>query len=247
MIRLKIQIISDLHLEFGDMVVPRIDRDLLIIAGDLDIGKKPIKFIKEQLKISPVIYILGNHEFYHQDYDEIMDFWKKIKITNFYFLENSAVELNGIKFLGAILWTDINKGNKKDIAEAKLGLNDFYVIRKDNRKFTPEDTIILHNQSVKWLKNELKKEFNGKTVVITHHLPSNLSSHKKYEKSPINPCFYSDLDDIIKTFSPGLWIHGHTHDSFDYLLDNTRIICNPRGYWNREENQKFNPSLIIEI
>ena len=247
MIRLKIQIISDLHLEFGNMSVPMVDRDLLIIAGDLDIGKKPIKFINEQLKISPVIYILGNHEFYHQDYDEIMDFWKKIKLKNFYFLENSAVELSGIRFLGAILWTDINQGNNNDIETAKVGLNDFRVIRKENWKFTPEDSIILHNQSIKWLRNELKKEFNGKTVVITHHLPSYLSVHKKYEKSPINPCFYSDLDDLIKKFKPNLWIHGHTHDSFDYVLDHTRIVCNPRGYNNIEENQQFNPAMIVEI
>jgi len=247
LIRLKIQILSDLHLEFGNISVPRVDRDLLIIAGDLDIGEKPIDFIKEQLKISPVIYILGNHEFYHQDYYEIMDFWKKIEITNFYFLENSAIEFSGIRFLGAILWTDINKGNRNDIEAAKIGLNDFRVIRKENRKFTPEDSIILHNESVKWLKNELKKEFKGKIVVITHHLPSYLSVHKKYEKSPINPCFYSDLDNLIKKFKPNLWIHGHTHDSFDYVIDNTRIVCNPRGYVNIEENKKFNPSLIIEI
>jgi len=247
LIRLKIQILSDLHLEFGDMSVPIVDRDLLIIAGDLDIGKKPIDFIKEQLKISPVIYILGNHEFYHHDYDEIMDYWKKIDITNFYFLENSGVKLNGIRFLGAILWTEINKGNKKDIEAARLGLNDFRVIKKENRKFTPEDSIILHNQSIKWLKSELNRNFKGKTVIITHHLPSYLSVHKKYKKSPITPCFYSDLDYIIKKFTPDLWIHGHTHDSFDYVLDNTRIVCNPRGYLNFEENKKFNPSLIIEI
>ena len=236
-----------MHLEFGNISIPKVDRDLLIVAGDLDIGKKPIKFIKEQLKISPVIYILGNHEFYHQDYDEIMDFWKKIKITNFYFLENSAVQINGIRFLGAILWTDMNQGNKIDIEAAKLGLNDFEIIRKDKRKFTPEDSIILHNQSIKWLKTELKKHFDGKTVVITHHLPSNLSIHKRFKKSSINPCFYSDLDYIIKIFKPDLWIHGHTHESFDYVLDNTRIICNPRGYCNFEENRNFNPSLIIEI
>lgn len=229
------------------MSVPRVDRDLLIIAGDLDIGKNPIKFIKEQLKISPVIYILGNHEFYNQDYDEIMDFWKKIEITNFHFLENSTVELSGIRFLGAILWTSINKGNKKDIKEAKIGLNDFSVIRKDNRKFTPEDSIILHNKSINWLKSELNKKFEGKTIVITHHLPSYLSIHKRYEMSPINSCFYSDLEDIIKKFKPDLWIHGHTHECFDYLLGKTRIVCNPRGYLNFEINQQFNPSLIIEI
>jgi Icc-related predicted phosphoesterase len=229
------------------MSIPRVDRDLLIIAGDLDIGKKPIDFIKEQLKISPVIYILGNHEFYHQDYDEIMDFWKKIEISNFYFLENSTIELSSIRFLGAILWTDLNKRNKKDIEAAKIGLNDFRMIRKDTRKFTPEDSIILHNQSIKWLKAELKKEYKGKTVIITHHLPSYLSVHKKFEKSPITPCFYSDLNYIIKKNKIKLWIHGHTHESFDYLLNNTRIICNPRGYCNFEENQKFKPALIVEI
>ena len=236
-----------MHLEFGNMVIPRVDRDLLIIAGDIDIGEKPIDFIKEQLKISPVIYILGNHEFYHQDYYEIMDFWKKIEISNFYFLENSAIQFSGIRFLGAILWTDINQGNNNDIEAAKVRLNDFRAIRKENRKFTPEDSIILHNQSIKWLKSELKKEYSGKTVVITHHLPSYLSVHKKYEKSPINPCFYSDLDDLIKKFKPNLWIHGHTHDSFEYVIDNTRIVCNPRGYINIEENKQFNPSLIIKI
>ena len=244
---MKIQIISDLHLEFGGISLPNVERDLLIIAGDLDIGKKPLEFIKKQIKISPVIYILGNHEFYHQNFDEILDFWKNIKMHNFYFLEKSSVEIKNIRFLGAILWTDMNKGNKKDIQAAKLGLNDFTVIRKQNRKFTPEDSIILHNQSVKWLKTELKKEFKGKIVVITHHLPSYRSTHKKFQNSSINSCFSSDLDNIIKKFKPNLWIHGHTHESFDYMIENTRIICNPRGYKNLEENKNFNPSFIVDI
>jgi Icc-related predicted phosphoesterase len=96
-----------------------------------------------------------------------------------------------------------------------------------------------------WLVKKLDEPFEGKTVVVTHHLPSARSVSDKYEGSTINPCFASNLDEHFGKMD--LWIHGHTHDSFDYAINGTRVICNPRGYWKKELNQSFIPTLVVEI
>ena len=110
---MKVQVLSDLHLEFGNFINPLEDRDLLIIAGDLHVGSKGLEFIKQELKKSPIIYVLGNHEFYHYQFQEITKFWTSCDLEGLYVLENSQVELEGWKFLGATLWTNLSNLNKK--------------------------------------------------------------------------------------------------------------------------------------
>ena len=243
---MKIHIISDLHLEFGDYTPPSVERDLLILAGDIHVGKRSVRFLEEQLQLSPVVYILGNHEFYNHDVETIITFFQTLNLPGLHFLHNSSYQTPQVRFLGCPLWTDVNRQNKIDIQNIARGLNDFHVIQNGYRPFTVEDSIERHLTSVAWLKTELSKPFEGKTVVITHHMPSMQSVVPKYQMSPLNYGFASDLDQFIRDTQPDVWIHGHTHDSIGYQLGGTQIVCNPRGY-PHEVNPDFDPCLTLDM
>jgi len=107
----------------------------------------------------------------------------------------------------------------------------------------------LFEKNKAWLKNELAKPFDGKTVVVTHHAPSLGSLHAQYADNPWNPCFISDLEYLMGD-GVDLWMHGHTHNNFDYRVHGTRVVCNPRGYPNplgNWENMMFNPDLMVQL
>jgi hypothetical protein len=135
----------------------------------------------------------------------------------------------------------------KCISYGELYLNDFRTIRDGGRNYSPKKMIQLHEKSLDWLQQELENPFDGKTVVITHHLPSMSSVAERYKQDLLSACFSSELAHLFGKMS--LWIHGHTHDSCDCEMNGTRVVCNPRGYVrsNHAENPEFNPSLIIEI
>ena len=120
-------------------------------------------------------------------------------------------------------------------------------VNQPGEKFTPIDTYMLHKLSLDWLQSGLSMKKDEKTVVITHHIPSPSGIHPKYAGGELNHAFHSDLDDFIITNKPSLWIHGHTHDSMEYVIGETKIICNPRGYYPNDLNEKFKDDLIIEI
>lgn len=98
---------------------------------------------------------------------------------------------------------------------------------------------------VGWLRTQLTDEFVGTTVVVTHHLPHPRSIHRKYKASSLNPSFASDLSNLMGP-SVSLWIHGHTHESFDYVVNSTRVVCNPRGYAPMELNEAFDPVFTVD-
>ncbi|MCY3409998.1 MAG: metallophosphoesterase [Candidatus Heimdallarchaeota archaeon] len=246
---MRIQILSDLHLEFGPIKLDSVDRDLLILAGDVFVGTKALGFIQEQLEISPVIYVLGNHEFYHHDYDEVWRQWKHIsKITEgLSVLENQSIRIDDIEFFGCVLWSDFEDQSISSMNAAQSGMMDYQVIRKDDALLVPIDTLMIHKQSVDWLGNAVTDSNAEKKVVITHHLPSFNSVHPKYHHSTLNGAFYSDLNHFITEAKPNYWIHGHTHEVCDYSIGSTRIRCNPRGYVGYEYTPEFNPHLILEM
>lgn len=245
---MKIQIISDLHLEFKPFLpaLHKYNRDILIIAGDLHVGISGVEFLSNEVCITPVLYVLGNHEFYNHHYADIVKFWQNTPLNNLYFLQNSKFVQENCRFLGTTLWTDVNHGNKIDLQNARRGLNDFTCIQYQDHVFTPEDSMQLYKRNRIWLKEQLQKPFSGKTVVITHHLPSKRSIDPQFANSPLNPVFFAHCEDLITEFQPDLWIHGHTHSSCDYKIGNTRILCNPLGY-PKETNPNFKSDLIIQI
>lgn len=159
--------------------------------------------------------------------------------------------INGVRFLGATLWTDFQLfgSDKKESAmiHAKIGLQDFRLIHEDAMLFSPVHSVELHEQSLAWLAAKLDTPFDGKTVVITHHLPSRQSVVERYKQEWLSACFASELDYLFGKMS--LCVHGHTHDNLNYEVGGTRVICNPLGYvtYRGQENFHFNPKLIVEV
>ena len=160
--------------------------------------------------------------------------------------------IDGIRFLGSTLWTDFilfgEPAKQQAMSAGQRYLNDFRLIKEQRKVFSPARSIELHEESLAWLSTKLQEDFIGETVVVTHHLPSMQSVSDKYKTSILSACFASNLDSL---FGRGaLWIHGHTHDSFDYEQNGTRVLCNPRGYsryGHDQENNEFNPVLVVEL
>jgi len=247
-----INYMSDLHLEFQDpdfqlkLTNPQ-NADVLILAGDIT-TKVDVDWIKAVSEYYPdVIYIMGNHEYYYGNLPDVRIKTQEIfKNTNVHVLENSSVCINGINFHGCTLWTDCGNGDSATIADVNLGMNDFRFINTQGRSLISFDTYELHKKSLAWLKNIVKTG----DVVITHHAPSFKSMHPMYQNSKLNPAFMSDLELDIQEMEPMLWFHGHVHNSCDYKISDTRVLCNPRGYAgvrNMPENKDFNPNAIVEI
>ena len=136
--------------------------------------------------------------------------------------------------------------------EAKHSLIDHECIRcAPESRFTPPQAQALHREAVAWLASKLAKPHDGKTVVVTHHLPSMQSVAERFKASPLSAAFASNLDHLVERAD--LWIHGHTHDNFDYRLGKCRVVCNPRGYVRERyertevENKTFKPELVVEL
>ena len=254
---MKLHILSDLHLGVQGMAQPATDADVVILAGDISRPERAAAWALAFGK--PVIYVIGNHEFYGSSLPEVKAaFHRLLDGTQVHLLDDSAVELGGVRFLGATLWTDfLAHGEGERQAEAmrqtREFMYDFKRVRTgpgaDAPLLTPEDTTRLVAASSRWLDAELNRPFAGPTVVVTHHAPTLHSIHPRFVGSPINAAFVSDAAWLLKGRRAQLWIHGHTHDSFDYEVDGTRVLCNPRGYARdgKVENARFNPELVVSV
>ena len=248
---MNILILSDLHLELSTFSAPQDDVDVIVLPGDIHKNNLGIYWARATWPDKPIVYVAGNHEFYKQDRLNVLENLRLAAAEqNVYFLENDEVVINGVRFIGCTLWTDFclyGKGKQAECMDiARELLNDFALISEQGLQFTPEDSLMLHHQSKDWLSKKLINEtFQGKTVVVTHHCPSWNSVAPKYQSNLLSACFASRLEDLLGKSQ--LWIHGHTHERFDYDLKGTRVVCNPRGYVLRGdvENSSFNPHKIV--
>ncbi|MCK5746820.1 MAG: metallophosphoesterase, partial [Oricola sp.] len=102
-----------------------------------------------------------------------------------------------------------------------------------------------HAYASTFIEQALRIPHDGPTVVVTHYAPHPQSVSKQFRGSGLNPAFVSDLSPIIERYAPDLWVHGHMHESFDYRVGRTRVVCNPRGCGT--ENPGWNPVLVVEV
>jgi predicted phosphodiesterase len=247
---MKLHILSDLHIEFADFELPETDADLIVLAGDVGVGMTGVEWITKQESDKRIIYVPGNHEFYGHDISLIEEL-KNAAPRNVHVLDNEQVIIDGVRFLGAVLWTDFLLFGEVDkwfsTQRARQNMNDFFVIQCDGRRFTPADSVALHEISRQWLTRELEQPFNGKTVVVTHHAPSARSVPPRFTRDLLTPAFASNLEHLMDGQRAALWIHGHTHDPFDYEINGTRVICNPRGYPGENASWTSRAALVVEI
>ena len=247
---MKLHVLSDLHTEFADFSPPETDADVVILAGDIGVGLGGIEWAVRRFPKAPLIYVPGNHEFYDHDIGLTGEL-KAAAPANIHVLNNDTLQLDGIRYIGSTLWTDFKlhgEGEARFTRQlAKELIEDFASIKNGKRRFTPEDSVELHEASKVWLVGELEREFDGPTVVVTHHLPAATSVAKRYTNDPLNPVFASRLENVIERYRPELWIHGHTHVPCDYELFDTRIVCNPRGYPGENRRSEFRGDLLVSI
>jgi len=246
---MKINILSDLHLECAPFMPPPVVEGVVVLAGDIGDGVTGIEWAKEAFDV-PVLYVPGNHEF-HDDLFTMGQHRKRMceaaAGTNIILLDNNVAYFDSVRFIGSTLWTDLSKLGSVLYCDADSILID-QPQSEDPEYFNATDAQALFNSNKAWLQDELAKPYDGKTVVVTHHAPSQKSIHNRYQGNAWNDCFVSDVEGLMHSID--VWIHGHTHSSHDYKLNNTRVVCNPRGYptfmggW---ENQEFNPSMVISI
>jgi len=203
-----------------------------------------------------VIYIMGNHEFYHgRFYDSIEHMREECaKFPNIYMLENDTKVIDDVTFIGATLWTDMNKGDPLTMHAIEGMMNDFRIIRNDKRNFaamSARDVATRHARTLQYFRSVLAEQHDKKFVVVGHHSPSLQSIHPTYaHETLMNGGYHSDLSEFILDHPQiKLWTHGHTHHPFDYMIGETRIVCNPRGYENDgySEDTGWNPNIVLEI
>jgi Icc-related predicted phosphoesterase len=252
---MRLWVLSDLHLEYADLHEPLdiADADVCICAGDLTrFPANGVHWLGEHIaRWMPVIYVAGNHEFYKGGIRECLEDGRAAatRFPNVHFLENDSVVIDGVRFIGATLWTDFRIEGSPQLAMtyARERMNDYRMIalqRSPWKRFLPVDAAKMHHGSRSFIRETLATPFDGETVVVTHHLPSKKSVPDRFAGDLLNAAYASDLSEIIEEGKPDLWVHGHTHDSCDYVLGDTRVVCNPRGY--DDENPKFDHHLVVE-
>lgn len=235
---LRIALVSDLHLECCEIDLDFKDADVLIFAGDImPISQgNVVDYLKNKYgKYKNIIFVPGNHDYYGGIFKETENEWRAAaKNSNVNVLINNTITIDGVDFIGAPLFTNFKLKSiwpvnaLKDMVER--GISDFSRIMIDASNFIiPNDYVNFFNESVNFIEKELSERNSNEKIVITHWPPSEKSLHQKYKNNPYNPYFInSGLDKLF--VKPKYWLHGHTHDAFNYKILNTKIVCNPRGY-----------------
>lgn len=248
---MKIQIISDLHQEFGYSEFSFDNADLIVFAGDVNLGIKGLHWIQSRIKDKPVIYVLGNHEYYKNSYPKILNKLKTLaENTNIHVLEDSFVDIEDVRFHGCTLWTDFSIfGDPIEYGIiCQSVMNDYKMIKRDPSysKLRTIDTYKIHQVSRHWLDMSLMLSDKPKNIVVTHHAPSLQSVSEQYKNDPVTAAYASDIEAFILNHQPDFWIHGHIHTPSRYHIGKTEIICNPHGYIDEPYNG-FDKELIIEL
>ncbi|MEJ5053924.1 metallophosphoesterase [Sphingobacterium sp. MYb382] len=248
---MKIQLISDLHQEFGVSELSFDNADVVVFAGDVNLGIKGLHWIQSRIKDKPVIYVLGNHEYYKSAYPKVLNKLKSLALnTNVHVLEDSFIDIDDIRFHGCTLWTDFSIfGNPMEYGIiCQSVMNDYKMIKRDPSysKMRTIDTYIIHQVSRKWLDNSLEMSEKTKNIVVTHHAPSLQSVPEQYKNDPVTAAYASNMEDYIFKHQPNFWIHGHIHTPSRYHIGKTEIICNPHGYIDEPYNG-YDKELIIEV
>lgn len=260
---MKIQISSDLHLELRSKIKFKIlpEADVLVLAGDIHKKPKSLgKFFRKLLnqRDIPIIYILGNHEYYHAVFPDAQDAYRAVcaEFPQVHMLEKEALTLDGVHFIGTTLFSDIS--NPMAQLAVLRGITDF---RYDDKKHCPVIAIPGSYDGMTpdiWTKEWRKcREFlvealetrkrKTPTVVITHFAPTKAVHPEKFRSTMTRAAFESELSGLMDQYKPELWIYGHDHGPrVDTMIYDTRLVCNQHGYYHEKEQTKYEP-WIVEV
>lgn len=247
---MRIQPIADLHVEMWQGMddghslsalletIRKTPAEVLVLAGDICRAARGAEMAAYLAKDRPCVLVAGNHEYYAGSFPEDLEELRAQgkKHPNLHLLENEAVEIGDVVFLGCTLWSDMRIyqkafGYMQSMEAVQGGLNDYRQIAWEKRRpLQAADTIGLHRASVAWLKEQFELYRGRQVVVVTHHAPSEQSVAECYRNDILTAGFASNLDALVKESGAALWIHGHTHGCCDYVLGGTRVVANACGY-----------------
>ena len=260
---MKIRVLSDLHIDISrPSAPPDLGEDVVILAGDLAESLAGLEWAVASFPRPRLIFVLGNHEFYggdiHAFVSDYRDAAARLAGERITVLERGATVIGGIRFIGTTLWTDYElygatpQAVGAAMTAARRNMLDYrhiHVGQAESRLLTPEDTVVLHRPARQYLALALASGDPAKTVVITHHGPHRRSLAPQFAEDLTSAAFLSDLSVLMGRSA--LWVHGHTHTSFDYNVRGSRVICNPRGYCSRDgarcENPAFRWDFLVDL
>ncbi|EIU1413933.1 metallophosphoesterase [Pseudomonas aeruginosa] len=245
---MRIRVLSDLHLEFRDFSPPEVDCDVVVLAGDVHIKARGVEWASRAFPQQKVIYVCGNHEYYNGHLTHTFESMRAVSHEQVRVLEQEEVVIAGVRFLCATSWTDYCSTGMEMAARNKAidSLNDFRKIRCENyRRTRTTDFQNIAMQTKAWLNDRLGERFDGPTVVVTHHAPLLASVVSNPVLDPkLHACYANEWTDLFDA-QPALWIHGHSHAAVDYMFENTRVVCNPRGYPGQSTG--FQDDLVVIV
>ena len=251
--RVRLHVLSDLHLEHAEFRSPAVHADAIVLAGDVAPGTAGIEWMRRHGDGRPIIHVAGNHEFYGHDLPGLIPRLKHAALgSGIHVLENDEVVIDGVRFLGCSLWSDFDFAGAESRSDTmricERLVNDYKRIRvsDSDRPLRAQDTRELHLASRAWLAARLAAHHDGPTVVVTHHAPVVRGRPQNPLMAAVGGAFASDLSELMARERVALWIFGHIHRSVDTEVNGTRVLSNQRGY-PHEPVAGFDPGLVVEI
>lgn len=261
---MRVHYMSDLHLEFDAMQSLGAAGETLLLAGDitlascLDPGKTDAKSRKVRQATHRLLEMVrenfdqtfiigGNHEPYGADIFEAEALCREhLSGDGVRWLENEVVEVGGIAFLFATLWTDMNNRNPVTMMDVGRAMSDFYLIEAAGKRWTTSMAADRFDESFAFIQREVEARPNQSVVVVTHHVPSHQGIHPRFKANRINGGFASSLDAFIANH-PNIrhWVFGHTHVVTEFAIGETQLHANCRGYPG--ENTGFKIDACFEV
>lgn len=252
---MKIQFVSDLHLEFSENIAYLTQHpiqpvgDVLILAGDI----VPFSRMEEHSDFFSfcsdhylrTLWIPGNHEYYHGDLQNSTGSFSEEIVSGVFLVNNHVLLLENARIILSTLWTPISESRRAAIEEF---LYDYKRIRDNGLPFTSRRSTQLYNENIQFIKDSAGVNEKDHCIVVTHHVPTFEHYPAEYRDSPLNEGFATELRPFIEKSGIDYWIYGHHHRNVeDFKIGNTQMMTNQLGYVKAEEHHRFRTDRFIEI
>lgn len=265
---------SDLHLESETFAPSFRGGDVLILAGDLCHARcldpaRPDRYSQAQrerverflegarLAFPRILFVPGNHEHYDGVFEDTVPLLRQ-HLDGVTVLDDEVVEIDGVRFFGATLWTDFQARSEAAMNGVRRRMGEYFFVKKRARgdasdakpaRFRPEDALAAHDASWRLLLETVEAGGGQKTIVITHHAPSRLGANPVFMGNGLDGAYYSDLDrELALMEQVPVWVHGHTHVAKSYRVGATRVVTNARGFASKSGSARgFSSTASFEV